>query len=501
MIRPSDVGFYGKLPSHGDFLRRRAPDAFVAAWDAWLQDCMAESRATLGERWLDVYLTSPAWRFACAAGCCGSTPLVGVMVPSVDRVGRYFPFTAVAALPADVDLLAAATSAAPFLDAVERLTIETLEASEIDLDAVDAHLVALAALLMPAHQRPGVVLEPAAGAMLDDGGGAGVQFAIGSTARMGAALLQVLSHRLSAVYAPLTLWWTDGSTALDPSGLVCRGLPAPDAFAALLDGRWTDRRWRVAPSHVVEGTEAPASLAEADAPLAYRSAAASHAGRIRPVNQDAFLERCDAGIWVVADGLGGHADGEIASRMVCDAFGDLGAESSFDDLVETAIERMHQVNGHLVRAAVRSLDGVRCGSTVVALLVRGTRVAVVWAGDSRVYRRRNGRLERLTRDHSLVEADSEEGVPGASNIVTRAVGGENVLELDVHRDRVHPGDRFLLCSDGLTRTVTDVRIGEWMAHADVAAGVDGLVAASLDAGAPDNVTAVLVEALGPERDF
>ena len=79
-----DVGFYGKLPSHGDFLRRRVSDHFVGVWDGWLQECLAASRAELGDRWLDVYLTSPAWRFACAEGVCGAGPVFGVMVPSVD---------------------------------------------------------------------------------------------------------------------------------------------------------------------------------------------------------------------------------------------------------------------------------------------------------------------------------------------------------------------------------------------------------------------------------
>ena len=106
------VGFYGKLPSHGDFLRRRVSDAFVDAWDAWLRECLAASRTALGTRWLDVYLTSPAWRFVCAAGACGPAPVIGLVAPSVDQVGRYFPLTLVAELPADVSLVTAASSTA-----------------------------------------------------------------------------------------------------------------------------------------------------------------------------------------------------------------------------------------------------------------------------------------------------------------------------------------------------------------------------------------------------
>lgn len=111
---------FGKLPSHGDFLRRRASDAFVDAWDAWLRECLTASHEALGERWLDVYLTSPAWRFVCAAGTCGPVPVIGLMVPSVDRVGRYFPLTLVANLPPDVNLITAATASAAFFDRAER---------------------------------------------------------------------------------------------------------------------------------------------------------------------------------------------------------------------------------------------------------------------------------------------------------------------------------------------------------------------------------------------
>src|SRR5689334_21589258 len=109
-----DIGFYGKLPSHGDFLQRRLADGFVERWDAWLQECLAESRESLGERWLDTYLTSPAWRFCAAPGAMAASGMAGVMVPSVDRVGRYFYITIAAPLPPGVLPGSAATRAAAF---------------------------------------------------------------------------------------------------------------------------------------------------------------------------------------------------------------------------------------------------------------------------------------------------------------------------------------------------------------------------------------------------
>jgi serine/threonine protein phosphatase PrpC len=117
---------------------------------------------------------------------------------------------------------------------------------------------------------------------------------------------------------------------------------------------------------------------------------------------------------------------------------------------------------------------------------------VLWAGDSRVYRWRGGRLTQLTRDHSAAAAGT--AGPGEANAITRAVGGEATLELETIEDRVHVGDRFLLCSDGLTREVPEAQIRAWMEQPDIRAAVDGLIGAALEGGGRDNVTALIVEA-------
>jgi serine/threonine protein phosphatase PrpC len=179
----------------------------------------------------------------------------------------------------------------------------------------------------------------------------------------------------------------------------------------------------------------------------------------------------------------------VASRMVCDALADFVPDASFEDMIEAAGGRIRDVNRQLVRESERSDE--RSGSTVVVLMARGTRYAVVWAGDSRVYRYSGGRLEQVTRDHSAGGVDPSGRV---STAITRAVGAEPTLELDTVRGRVAAGDRFLLCSDGLTRAVSDDQIQRWLELPDAQASVEGLLKATLDAGAPDNVTVVVVEA-------
>jgi len=161
-----EVGLYGKLPSHGDFLRRRTSDAFVSAWDAWLQDCMTASRASLGNRWLDVYLTSPVWRFAAEGGACGPVPVIGVVVPSMDRVGRYFPLTIVAELPAGAGLPRIGRLT-PFFTQAERLIIETLEAEYVDFEVFDQHVTHLADHLAFIGVPQPVVLDRSAVSILD----------------------------------------------------------------------------------------------------------------------------------------------------------------------------------------------------------------------------------------------------------------------------------------------------------------------------------------------
>ena len=489
----SEVGFYGKLPSNGDFLRRRVSDAFVGVWDGWLQECIAASRAALGDRWLDIYLTSPVWRFCCASGACGSAPVIGLMAPSVDRVGRYFPLTLVAELPANATLLSAARDAEPFFENAERLVIETLAADAIDVDGFESAVTALARDLVPVGGPPPVVLDSSVGAMLTEDGRADWQVPIADAASLASAFDQILSQRLSELYQPLVVWWSDGSSTITPSWLITKGLPHPDSFAALLDGAWGRRQWRSVAAYVDISHDSGPIDVENLTPPRFRSAAATDVGRVRTVNQDAFVERAEVGLWAVADGLGGHVDGEIASRMVCDALVDFVPDSSFEDAIDGARHRIMQVNDHLFRGSGRAPDAGRCGSTVVAFLARGTRCAVVWAGDSRVYRWREGRFEQLTRDHSAAEP----GYPGPqepTNVITRAVGGEATLTLDVYRGRVHAGDRFLLCSDGLTRVLPEGNIRAWMQHEDIQSAVAGLISATLDGGAPDNVTALIVEA-------
>jgi serine/threonine-protein phosphatase Stp1 len=232
--------------------------------------------------------------------------------------------------------------------------------------------------------------------------------------------------------------------------------------------------------------------------LRYEQGVASHIGCVRTINQDAWLARRDLGLWLVADGMGGHARGEWASaEIVAAVAAGVKAEDLLDAVAEltAAIER---ANDRLVAAAQAA--GASIGSTVAALLVRGGRGTVLWAGDSRVYRYRAGLLDLLTRDHSQVEqlvtagliTPAEAASHPMGHVLTRAIGVRDTVLLDQIEVDVLPEDVFLLCSDGLTRPVADVEIARWLARETPERAATGLLELVLSRGAPDNVTLVVL---------
>lgn len=233
---------------------------------------------------------------------------------------------------------------------------------------------------------------------------------------------------------------------------------------------------------------------EGSAPV-YVSAGITDVGKLRASNQDAFVELNPVGVWGVADGMGGYRDGDVASRMVCEGLRKLSGDGSLDDAIDGVRQHMSEVNRRLYEASVRSIDPIVSGSTVTILLARGTECAVLWAGDSRIYRLRDGRLTRLTTDHTwAAELNLQHPDEEADHAITRAVGGEDALTLDLRRDQVRTGDRYLLCSDGLTRELDDTQIAAAMAGGDVKSCAQKLIDRTLRAGARDNVTVVIVEA-------
>ncbi|UVL19084.1 protein phosphatase 2C domain-containing protein [Pseudomonas sp. B21-023] len=235
--------------------------------------------------------------------------------------------------------------------------------------------------------------------------------------------------------------------------------------------------------------------------MQFTAASYSHVGMVRKINEDACLELTWAGLWAVADGMGGHAAGDYVSSLAMDSLRSLPMLDSLDDFSGEVRDGLAWVNG-IVREETARRGVAMMGSTVVVLAARGDQAIGLWAGDSRLYRLRDGRIERLSHDHSYVQElqdsgllnEAEARVHPRGNIVTRAIGVEDHLELQAVALQVQPGDTYLLCSDGLNKTAEDHEIAEVLGHADPYEVVRSLVHLGLTRGAPDNITAVVVKA-------
>ena len=224
-------------------------------------------------------------------------------------------------------------------------------------------------------------------------------------------------------------------------------------------------------------------------------------GLKRKINEDAILVRTERGLWAVADGMGGHEAGEVASASVTEALLNLPIVYHLDELVEASIEALRQVNHDLIKLARSDHTPRTIGSTVVGLGIRGGEYRCFWAGDSRAYRLRGDSIKQLSRDHSLVQElvaagmldpAEAEGHPD-SNVITRAVGVSENLRIDTVGGNAEPGDIFLLGSDGLTRLVEEEELLDQLTMSPLDVAADTLLEMVLSRGAPDNVSFVVVK--------
>jgi len=234
----------------------------------------------------------------------------------------------------------------------------------------------------------------------------------------------------------------------------------------------------------------------------WRNAARTDPGKVRARNEDAFLDCPQQGLWVVADGMGGHQGGDIASQLIVASLAELPVQDDFDERLNGIRQCLHWLNrrlGQELTVTAGRHDSIM-GSTVVALLLEGNRAACIWAGDSRCYMWRGQRLYQLSKDHSLqqqlideqnMSVEDARAHPSA-HALTRAVGAAEQLTLEVLELEVYPGDAFLLCSDGLYQGLTSDAIGNALSLAVPRVALERLFDAALRGSARDNLTAVVI---------
>jgi serine/threonine protein phosphatase PrpC len=244
--------------------------------------------------------------------------------------------------------------------------------------------------------------------------------------------------------------------------------------------------------------------------FAWSSAGRSHVGMVRSINEDACLALPERGLWVVADGMGGHEAGDIASQMVIETLARITLPSGWPDYLEAVREGLSEVNRRLREESAQRYQNRTIGSTVAVLIAHEAQCACLWVGDSRIYRLRDGQLQQLTRDHSHVQELVDQGLIAPeeahrhplANVITRAVGSADELQIDEVAHPLQAGDMFLLCSDGLNKTVSDEEIARLLAHSDhnCQEAVKAFIHLALMRDANDNVTTVVVNIGDPASD-
>ena len=235
--------------------------------------------------------------------------------------------------------------------------------------------------------------------------------------------------------------------------------------------------------------------------LSWHSHGITNVGKVRKHNEDSMLERPETGMWVVADGMGGHDAGDVASQMIVNSLKKVHEGISLDRYIDDIEDKLISVNKNLIDKANESTQRTTIGSTVAMMLAYDKYCVFFWAGDSRLYRLRNSELRQMTTDHSQVEQYVEQGlisreeaaVHPHGNMITRAVGATQEFFLDMDIQEMQKGDRYLLCSDGLTKHTEDYEFQELLVKGTAEEICKEMIELTLTRGAGDNVTAIVID--------
>lgn len=239
-----------------------------------------------------------------------------------------------------------------------------------------------------------------------------------------------------------------------------------------------------------------------EAPFIFDTGAASNTGCVRDHNEDRFLAKPDSGVWLVADGMGGHEAGDFASQAIADSAASIGTPSSAPDLQARFMDRLAQAHGTILQQSAR-LNGATVGATLVALLAYDRHFACIWSGDSRIYLMRDGAFSQVTVDHTEVQELLRTGAitPAQAatwprkNVITRAIGVSDRPQTDEKYGTLREGDIFLLCSDGLTEHVEDAEMAHTLYQYGAQESCERLIELTLSRGARDNVTVMVVRCM------
>jgi type VI secretion system protein ImpM len=435
MDASATVGYFGKLPCRGDFLRRRVPDEFVAFWDEWLQQCLTQSREQLGDGWLDAYLAGPIWRFVLAEGVCGSGAYAGVLTPSVDRVGRCFPLTIVTQWADSACAIDVACGARAWFDAIEEIAAEGVQTA--DLDAFDAKVARVESLMRFNGMDEAAVLRQAFGRSEFPRSSAQWHVPLASVHSLQRAVNALAAREIERTLRPLSIWWTDGSEDVAAAWLCTRGLPEAGSFGPMLTGRWERSGWNSAAPAGARVTREEEAVSVSSLRIT-----AAHAPVTRDWNSGPsathYVVRPEIGLWAIVSSDTPDTQGTSAAQAIADALHGVEAAGS----ITVAAERVREVLGAVQHQLARhGSTGVPVAAPRVGAIVLiaqgGAECALVFTGPVQLACADDSGLETIELGENAELLDLVMG----SSRGTDGVG--------VRYETLYPGDCWWLAATSL----------------------------------------------------
>ena len=455
------IGFFGKLPSHGDFVSSGVGLALQHELDHWLQSGLRAGEERLGSRWHGTFHAMPPWRFIVERGLWGPATIAGVLLPSKDRVGRSFPLVIAAQLYAFDDHPRQLYLDAAWFTAAEALGESSL-ARDFDIGTFTA---GLKRLRLPHAERSAIAGRFAA------------------------------RQREST-----TLWWRTDATSAQVKGFRTVSAPGLSHFLRLIDSGDAAPRPEVHAGETPRPDNGAAILEEEAVPLSGALTAArtptpqrlnpvvahshaTHVGTRLSLNADALVVSDAARLYAVADGIGDGPAATEAARLTAAALGELRGHDLIEEIIsgiKGKLGRAHSLLNSIASSSQRDAPA----ASVVVLSIKDNAFAVVWAGDARCYLLREGLMRCLTRDHVEI---------GMKRRLTRFLGAERQLVPETHTGLLCDGDRFLLCSCSLIRVLGERAVAEVLIDAEGGRAAETLVQDGLICNSPDNLSALVVD--------
>ena len=441
------IGFFGKVPSHGDFVATSLSRGLQDFLQVWLQAGLQRVQQSFPVDWEERFRAMPAWRFVIERGQWGPATLAGVVVPSLDRVGRSFPLVVVAPVPGFSGDPRRVCLDDSWFTAAEGIA-ESSSRRDFDIKEFTAGLKRLRS------PHPGD-LEPEAGPRTTG-----------------------------------TLWWRRGDDRR-LVGFRTSAAPQPDDLLKLLPDDAPPSRPSATPTQpqpvaasIAKPAAAPPPPPKKPAPsLSFTHSEVSHPGTRLSVNADSMLIAADRGLFALADGIGdGHMAGE-AARITVAALDEITPQETIDDVVRDVKGKLGRAHG-LVQAVKMSFERDPPGAAVAVLARHGQSFALIWAGDVRCYLIRDGMMRCLTRDHLDV---------GLKRGLSRYIGRAGQFSPEVVTDTIHPGDRLLLCTNPLCRVLSERSIAELLISTALDDAAEVLGQEALIADCRENFSAIVID--------